>query len=230
MQNLHVLLTGATRHRLLQGVVRHAEPAGREQILSVPIVLERPGLPHQPVDHVPVVDAVLFAPHLPRQSIDFLLAVPDFQVVGLHADVDPFADQPAVDRVHVPLHPDQTSRIDTHSEALNPVVANARQSVQPRGFLRETCLSAGVASRDQLAEKTGVFLAMGELPASPQHQRKREKIAIIGAGSKLKPIRRSITVSKGFSDGEEDERGARAVLAGSDRAAAGQRAEHRPVL
>jgi hypothetical protein len=54
----------------------------------------------------------------------------------------------------------------------------------------------------------------------------REKIAIIGAGVKLKPIPRSITVSEGFSDGEEGKRGAGTVLAGPDWAAVEQRAEH----
>jgi len=61
VQNLHVLLARAARHRFLQGIVRHAEPAGREQVVAVAIARERAGFAHQPVDDVPVID-VLFLP------------------------------------------------------------------------------------------------------------------------------------------------------------------------
>ena len=71
---LQVLLRRPLRRRLAQRVVGHAEPARREQLLAVAVVRERPRLAHQPVDHVPVVDAVLAPATQPRQSLDHALA------------------------------------------------------------------------------------------------------------------------------------------------------------
>jgi hypothetical protein len=61
MQNPQVFLGRPRRLLLVQHVVGHAEVAAGKQIRTVAIVGERPGLAHQPVDDVSIVDAMLAA-------------------------------------------------------------------------------------------------------------------------------------------------------------------------
>ena len=59
VQNPEVLLGRPRGLLLAQHVVGHAEVAAGKQILTVAIVGERPGLADQPIDDVPIVDAML---------------------------------------------------------------------------------------------------------------------------------------------------------------------------
>src|SRR5262249_29680718 len=61
VQNLQVFPVCPARDALAQRVVGHAEPARGEQLGAVLIMREGAGLAHQPVDDVPVIDAMLVA-------------------------------------------------------------------------------------------------------------------------------------------------------------------------
>jgi len=71
--------------------------------LTVLVLGKRARLPHQPVDDIPVVDLLLVAATQPRQTLDQLLRVPHFQVLGVQPHVHLLADQSAWHHVAVPL-------------------------------------------------------------------------------------------------------------------------------
>ena len=59
VQDLQVLPVGPARDTFAQQVVGQAEPARGKQLGAVLITGEGAGLAHQPVDDVPIIDAVL---------------------------------------------------------------------------------------------------------------------------------------------------------------------------
>jgi len=78
--------------RLAEQVVSLAKAARREQVRPVAVAGQRSRLTHQPVDHMPVIDAMLVPATQPRRRHLQLLRVPDFD--GLDADTHfhPFTD------------------------------------------------------------------------------------------------------------------------------------------
>jgi hypothetical protein len=115
VQNPQVLLVRPRGLLLAQHVVGHAEVAAGKQILTVAIVGERPRLADQPVDDVPIVDAMLATAAQAWQLLNPLLGVPHFDALGVQAGVHPFADQPASHGVDVVLHFDDAARFYTHT-------------------------------------------------------------------------------------------------------------------
>jgi hypothetical protein len=92
VQDAQVLLRRTLRLLRDQQVVGEAKAAGGEQVGPVTVVGERSGLAHQPVDDVPVLDPMLALAPQPRQPLDAALGVPDFDVLGAEAGLDPLAD------------------------------------------------------------------------------------------------------------------------------------------
>jgi hypothetical protein len=68
---------------------------------------KRSWLPHQPVDHVPVIHPVLVPAAQAWQPFDQVLGVPDLHLLGIQADLDLLTDQPARHRVGVSLDVNQ---------------------------------------------------------------------------------------------------------------------------
>lgn len=97
-QILAICLGGSA---LAQGIVGGAEAAGGEQVLPVAILWEGSPFSDQPVDHVPVVDAVLVLAPDPGQALDTSLGIPDFQVLDLYPHFHRLSDQAARDRVGI---------------------------------------------------------------------------------------------------------------------------------
>jgi len=171
VQDPQVLLDRTLGVLLDQPVVGQAEAAGGEQLLAVAVAGERPGLAHQPVDDVPVGDAVLAPPTQTRQALDLTLGVPDLDVVGEQAGLDPFPDQTAGHRVGVAADMDGAAAIHTHLEALAGVQALAGQRPQQGQLLDQPRLPAAIALHEQLPHERLIRRAAGEVPAAPQHQR-----------------------------------------------------------
>jgi hypothetical protein len=88
---------------------------------------ERSRLPHQPVNDVPVVDAMLVATARARQALDQLLRVPHIEVFHEEADLDLFANEPTGHRVAVAVDVDQAAAIDASQNALASLQAPGRQ-------------------------------------------------------------------------------------------------------
>jgi hypothetical protein len=128
----------------VQDIVGHAKDARRKEVLAVAVLGEGPGLAHQPVNHVPIVDAMLVPATQARLPLDQLLGIPDFHVFGIQPRLDLFADQPARHRVAVPLHMDHAALVHATTAALARLQAPRGQRPQPRQFLRQPLLPAGV--------------------------------------------------------------------------------------
>ncbi len=170
MQDPHVLPRRPLGPLLTQQVIRQAEPAARKQVRLVTVVDERPRLADQPVDDVPVVDAMLAAASQPRQLLDPPLAVPDLDPLGIQPRFDPLADQPAGHRVDVPLHADRAARFHPYPQPLARLQTADRQRSQHRQLLGETSLPTGVALVEHLPQKCLVGIPAGEVAAAPQQQ------------------------------------------------------------
>jgi hypothetical protein len=171
IENLHVLLGRTLRLLGQQGVICPAKPAAREQIIPVAIVGEGARLTHQPVDDVPIVDAMLASAPQPRQPFHQTLGVPNLDVVGMDPGLDPFADQPAGHRVGVALHVDGAATIHAHPHALARLQTLRRQGPQHRQLLGQPRRPTLVALREQLPQKRRVRRAAGKIAAAAQHQR-----------------------------------------------------------
>lgn len=154
-----------------QSIEGQTEPAGREQILAVAVVLERAGLANQRVDDVPVLHRVLVPTHQSWQGVGELIRIPQLDAVGEQAGLDRLADQPAVNRVGVAVDVDQAARIDSASQAQATVDPCRRQRTQRRQLLVEAVGAAGVACGDQNLKERDVLGPADEVATAPHEKR-----------------------------------------------------------
>jgi hypothetical protein len=115
---------------------------------------------------VPVVDAVLAPATQPGTAFDEALAVPDLEVVGVQANLDPFADQAARHRVGVAANVEGAPRIHSHFEALACVDPLGRQRPQHGQLLRQPCLPALIALGEQLLQERFISRPAGKVAAA----------------------------------------------------------------
>jgi len=141
-----------------------------KQFLSVAIVSEGAGLAHQPVDDVPVVDAMLVASAQPRQMLDPFLRVPHFQVFHEEANLDLLTDQPAGHGIAVAIDVDQAAAIDAGLQTLARFQAPSRQRSELGSLFLQPFAPAGIEKRQPLLQELRIGFATGEVPAAAQHQ------------------------------------------------------------
>lgn len=171
MQQTQVLLRAdPLAVSLDQPIEGQAEPAGREQILAVPVVRECARLANQRVDDVPVLHRVLVTTHQPRQRVGEPVRVPDFNAVGEQPGLDRLADQPTVNRVRVAIDVNQTAGIDPAPQAQAAVDAERRQRTQGRQLLVEAFPATAVASGHQRMEELHVLTSAGEVATTPHQE------------------------------------------------------------
>lgn len=166
VQDPQVLLGRPFRLPLGQEVIGHAEAAGGEQIGLVAVVGKRPRFANQPVDDVPVVDAVLAPPPQPGQVRHPLLGVPQLDPLGVQAGFDPLADQPAGHRVDVAFHAGGAAGLHTHAQPLERLQTAGRQRTQHGPLLAQARLPCGVELDEQVLQEGGVGIAAGEIAAA----------------------------------------------------------------
>jgi hypothetical protein len=169
-EDRQVLLDRAAGPPILQRVISHPEPTGREHRAAVAVLLERPGLAHQPVDDVAVLDAMLPPAPESRQGIDPARPVPDLQGLGHDMNINPLADQTAGQRVGVAADVDRAPRVDPRLDPPGHLQAARRQRRQHGHFLDKTLLSVGIAPGHELFEEQLIVASVGEIAAPPQHQ------------------------------------------------------------
>jgi hypothetical protein len=170
VQDPHVLLRRPPGLFRQQRVVGQAEAAGGEHLGLVAVVGERPRLAHQPVDHVPVVDAVPAVAAQPGQILHLPLRVVDLDPLGEEAALHPLADQPGGHGVAVALHVDRAAPVHPHVPALAPLQTRRRQRPQPWQLLVEALLPALVELAEQAAQEAVVLRAAVEVAAAAQHE------------------------------------------------------------
>ncbi len=176
-----------------EAVIRQAEPRGREQIIAVGVVRKRSRLPHQRVDHMPVMHRVLVPTDQPRQRVGEFVRVPDFHAVGEESSFHPLADQSAMHRVGAAVNVDQASRIDSarHLEATRQT--HIGQIPQRRDLFGEAIPPRFVANLHHVLKELTVLFAAGELPTPTQEQR------LIDGNFEVVVRRLGITVLVGLS-------------------------------
>jgi hypothetical protein len=152
-------------------IVGEAEPGGRKQILAIDVVGERARLPHQLVNDVPIVDGVLVPADQPRQCVHGTIGVPDLDAIGEQPGLDPFADQPAVDRIGVALDVDQAAGVDAAADLQATVDPRIGQFPEPGQLLGEAIATPGVAGLHHVLQEGHVLGAAGEVAAAAQEQR-----------------------------------------------------------
>jgi hypothetical protein len=127
-QDLHILPAGhALRLRPRQLVVGLAKPAGRKQVRLIGIAGKGPGLALQPVDHVPIIDAMLVLATQTRHCHLQLVRVPHLDQLQAYAGLHPLADQPGRHRVGVALHADRAPLAHLHRQTRQTLQTSRRQ-------------------------------------------------------------------------------------------------------
>lgn len=176
-----------------EAVVGQAEPRGREQIVAVGVVRERSRLPHQRVDHVPVMHRVLVSTDQPRQRVNEFVRVPDLHAVGMKPSFHPLTNQSAMHRVGAAVNVDHASRIDatTHLEATRQT--HSGQFPQRRDLFGEAISPRFVATFHHILEELTVLFAAGELSTATQEQR------LIDGGFEVVVRRLGVAVLVGLS-------------------------------
>jgi hypothetical protein len=170
VQDLQILLDGTLRLLSQQSVIRQPEAARREQVVAVAIVDEGTRLAHQPVDDVPVLDAMLAAATQARQAFHLLLGVPNVEVVGVDADLDAFADQPTGDRIRVADDVNRAAALHTNRHTLAGVEPLRRQRPQHCQLFFQPLDAPLVALREQLTHERLVVAAARKSAAATQQQ------------------------------------------------------------
>jgi hypothetical protein len=122
-----VVLDHAARPPVLQHVVGHPKPAGREHRIAIAVLLERSRLADQPVNDVAVLDAMLASTPESRQGVQLLGPVPDIERVGPDVNVNLLADQSARQRIGVAADVDRAPRIDSCLEPASHLQPASRQ-------------------------------------------------------------------------------------------------------
>ena len=170
-QNLQVFPARHTlRLRPRQLVVGLAKSARRKQVRLVAVAGERPGLAHQPVDHMPVIDVMLLLATQTRHRQLQLLRVPHLDRFGPHACFHPFSFQTRRDRVNVVLHLDRASLAHLHAQPHQGLQTPSRQGTEPWPFFLLPWLPAHVAPLLHRLQEAGVLLTAGKVPAATQQQ------------------------------------------------------------
>jgi hypothetical protein len=171
VQDPHILLGRTLRPLLTQHVIGQAEAATGEQVSLVAIVGKGPRLAHQPVDDMPIVDAMLAPTTQPRQILHPPLGVPHLDTLGVQPGLHLLADQAARHRVDVALHADGAATLDKHTQAFARLQTPCRQRPQHCQLLGQAGLAVAVGLGKLLPQEGRVRRTVGEVAAAPQQQR-----------------------------------------------------------
>jgi hypothetical protein len=171
VEDAQVLLRRPLRLLFEQQIVGQAEATGGEQVGPVTVVGERPRLPHQPVDDVPVLDVVLAPTPQPGEPLDAALGVPDLDLLRIDAGLDLLADQPARHRIGVPRDVNGAALIHAYLPPLARFQPTSRQLPQQRQLLRQSRLPVRIELLEVPSQECLVGGPAGEVAAAPQEQR-----------------------------------------------------------
>jgi hypothetical protein len=170
VQQPDVLGVGTPGLLLHQGIIGAPIGHARIEIFPVHVAGEGPGLAHQPVDHVPVVDAMLVLAAQPLHTLHQLPGVADLDQVHADARLDHFAPQPRRHRVGVVLDADGAAPADAHPLALERLQAPRRQRPHLSHLLGHLGGPRQVPCRGQAAQPLFILLTAGEVAAAAQQQ------------------------------------------------------------
>jgi hypothetical protein len=170
VEDRQVILDRAAGPPVLQQVIGHPESAGGKHRIAVAVLLERPGLAHQPVDDVAVLDAMSASAPESRQGVDLPGPVPDVEGLGPDVDIDLFADQTTRQRVGVAADVDRAPGIHLGLEPSSHLQPSSRQRPQHGHLFMKTLLSVGIAPGHEPLEEQLIVASAGEITAASEHQ------------------------------------------------------------
>jgi len=173
LQHLQVLASRHARSVISQQpIVGDAKMARGKHVRVILIVRKRPWLPHQRVDHVPVIDGVLAVASQTRHLLNLAPRPPDFDSLGVDHHINFHADQPTGDRVRIAFDLNRAAAANLDAaDALTVIELARRQLAKTRLFLGELVGTPRVPLVDQRGEKLLVRFAAGEVAAAAQEQR-----------------------------------------------------------
>jgi hypothetical protein len=176
LQQPHVLPI-RTPHRLrLQRVIGPPISHRRVQILAIHVTGERPRLPHQPVDHMAIVDAMLRLATQPLHRLHPSARVPHLDLLRTDPRFHAFPDQSRRHRIRVLLHLDRAALAHAHLPTFRRLQPPRRQRPQPRLLLGKRRRAAGIPPLYQRTHELPVRLSTGEIATATQHQRLRQRL------------------------------------------------------
>jgi hypothetical protein len=114
VQKLQVLPVRTARLLLLQRIVSTPERRRRIQILAIDVAGEGARLPHQPVDHVPIIDAMVRLAAQPLHRLHPRAGIPHLDRLGAATGLDQLATQSCRHRIGVLLHLDRGALAHAH--------------------------------------------------------------------------------------------------------------------
>jgi hypothetical protein len=170
VQYPHVLPVRSSRLLRQQGVVGTSKGQRRVQIFTVHVTRERPGLSHQPVDHVPIIDPMV---RLTTQTLHRLhqrACVPHLDRLGAESCFHPFPTQSRRHRVGVLLHLNRAALAHPHTLSFQRLQPTRRQQTQPCQLLLQLLRPAIIPPTHQRTQPLPVLLATGEVPTATQQQ------------------------------------------------------------
>jgi hypothetical protein len=157
--------------RLRQRVVCLAESARRKQVGAVAVAGKRPGLTHQPVNDVSVIDGVFVSAAQPWRGHLQLLRVPHLDRLNADAHLYPFPHQTRRHRIGIVLHADGGSLTYLHLVPHRTLQTPNRQRLELRQFFRQPLAPAGVPLLLENTQPGFVLRSAGEVPTATQQQR-----------------------------------------------------------
>jgi hypothetical protein len=170
-QQPHIFAIRTGRLLPRQRVVGPAKRHARIQIVAIHVAGERPRLAHQPVDHVPIVDAMLALATQTLHRLHQRAGVPHLDRLCADPQFHLLTDQTRRHRVRILLDLDRAPLAHARPLALQRVQPLPRQATQAIAFLCETLLTPRVPLRHHRQHHRPVFFPTGEVPAATQQQR-----------------------------------------------------------
>ena len=170
LQDPHILPVGAFATLLTQRIISLPIRRRRIQIFAIHVTREGPGLAHQPVDHVAIVDAMLRLTTQPLHRLHPGARVPHLDPLAADARFHPLSLEPRRDGVRVFLYLDRGPLAHAHALSLQGLQPPVRQRPQPRLLRRELVAAAPIPPRHQRTHELPVFLPTREIAAATQQQ------------------------------------------------------------
>lgn len=142
-----------------------------KHVLVILIVLECTGLADQRINHMTVIDRMLTAANQTGHLLDFGLAVPNLNGIGIDNNIHLVTDQSAVNRIRIPFDLDGAATTDFHATHLHAMIEPVRRKLaEDLLLLFEFDDARYVAIVEQLQEEFFVLLTACEIATPPQQE------------------------------------------------------------
>jgi hypothetical protein len=170
LQDPHILPVRTFATLLTQRIIGLPKRRRRIHIVAIHVTRERARLPHQPVDHVTIIDAMLRLTTQPLHGLHQRARVPDLDLLTADPRFHPLSFEPGRDRVRVFLYLDRGPLTHAHTLTLQGFQTPTWQRPQPRLLRRELRAAAPIPPRHQRTHEIPVFLPTRESATATQHQ------------------------------------------------------------